>query len=76
MMKRLVVGMLDLASMVPVQMAAQSAEDRRMGRPLPVVAGLMLATAETHGLTLVTRNVSDCSGRGVAIFDPWTGGTP
>ena len=43
------------------------------GRPLPVVDGLLLATAGAHGVTLVTRNVSDCAGRGVPVLDPWTG---
>ncbi len=42
------------------------------GRPLPVIDGLLLATASVAGLTLVTRNVRDCMGRGVAVYDPWT----
>ncbi len=52
-----------------------TAEGRRAGRPLPVVDGLMLATAQTHGLTLVTRNMRDCSERGVTVLDPWAGVT-
>jgi toxin FitB len=44
-----------------------------MGRPLPVIDGLLLGTAEVAGLALATRNVSDCAGRGVPVFDPWTG---
>ena len=43
------------------------------GRPLPVIEGLLLATAHVFGLTLVTRNVSDCAERGVPVYDPWTG---
>lgn len=43
------------------------------GRPLPVVDGPLLATARVHGLTLVTRNVGDRAGRGVPMYDPWTG---
>jgi toxin FitB len=31
------------------------------------------ATALTHGLTLVTRNVADFRNAGVAIIDPWEG---
>ncbi len=49
------------------------AAGRAMGRPLPVVDGLMLATASRHDLVLVTRNVSDCAQRGVPVFDPFTG---
>src|SRR5262245_40507882 len=34
--------------------------------PPPVVDGLMAATAKVHRLTLVTRNVADVAGTGVA----------
>jgi len=42
------------------------------GDPLPVVDGLLAATARVHGLTLVTRNVADFAGTGVALLDPFT----
>jgi toxin FitB len=50
-----------------------SAEGRRSGRPLPVIDGLLLATAEVHGLTFVTRNERDCADRGVPLLNPWGG---
>ena len=40
-------------------------------RPLPVVDSLLAATAIVHGLTLVTRNLNDISGTGVACLDPF-----
>ena len=40
-------------------------------RTLPVVDGLMAATAIVHGLTLVTRNVRDVSGTGATVLDPF-----
>lgn len=49
------------------------AEGRDAGRRLPVIDGLLLATAQVHDLTLVTRNERDCSDRGVAVLNPWTG---
>jgi predicted nucleic acid-binding protein len=49
-----------------------AAEGRESGRELPVVDGLLLATAAVHGLTLVTRNDRDCSGRGVETLNPWS----
>ena len=49
------------------------AEGRRAGRPLPVIDGLLLATASAHRLTLVSRNVADVAQRGVPVFDPFTG---
>jgi toxin FitB len=48
-----------------------TAEGRRAGRELPVVDGLLLAAAAAHGLTFVTRNERDCSGRGVPILNPF-----
>jgi predicted nucleic acid-binding protein len=39
--------------------------------PLPVVDGLLAATAKVAGLTLATRNVADIEGTGVAIFNPF-----
>ncbi len=33
----------------------------------------ILATAKCHGLILVTRNVSNYAGRGVAVLNPFTG---
>jgi hypothetical protein len=41
------------------------------GRPLPVVDGLLAATARTHGLTLVTRNEADFAGVDIAILNPF-----
>lgn len=39
--------------------------------PLPVVDGLLAATARALGLTLVTRNVTDVEGTGVELLDPF-----
>lgn len=39
--------------------------------PLPVVDGLLAATARVLGLTLVTRNVADVEGTEVALLDPF-----
>ena len=33
--------------------------------------GLIAATALVHGMTVVTRNVSDFELTGVAVLDPW-----
>lgn len=39
--------------------------------PLPFIDGFLAATAKVHGLTLVTRNVSDVARTGVSILDPF-----
>jgi predicted nucleic acid-binding protein len=43
----------------------------RQGRPLTMVDSLLAATARTHGLTVVTRNVRDFETMGVEVFNPW-----
>jgi toxin FitB len=39
--------------------------------PIPVVDGLMAATARVHGLTLATRNVRDVARTGVSCVNPF-----
>ena len=40
-------------------------------RTLPVVDGLMAATAGVHGLTVVSRNAADFRRTGVPVLDPF-----
>jgi toxin FitB len=40
-------------------------------RPVPVIDGLLAATALTNGLTLVTRNDRDVAGLGATVFNPF-----
>ena len=40
-------------------------------RPIPVIDGLLAATAVTYGLTLVTRNLKDFGEFGIGISNPW-----
>jgi predicted nucleic acid-binding protein len=41
------------------------------GRPVPVIDGLLAATALHHNLTFVTRNVPDVHKTGVRALNPW-----
>ena len=41
------------------------------GRPLPAIDSLLAATALTHGLALVTRNVDDFPHPDLEIVNPW-----
>jgi predicted nucleic acid-binding protein len=43
----------------------------RAGPPVPAIDSLLAATAQAHGLTLVTRNVRDVADLGVATINPW-----
>lgn len=56
---------------VAVAWGVLTAEGDRSGRPLPVVDGLLLATARVYGLTLVTRNIGDTAERGVPVLSPY-----
>jgi toxin FitB len=46
-------------------------ESRRKGHLLPLLDGMMAATALTHGLTVATRNRHDFQQAGVKVFDPF-----
>jgi predicted nucleic acid-binding protein len=48
-----------------------AARGKRSGVTLAVVDGVLAATALEHGLTLVTRNVRDFVGLGLALLNPW-----
>jgi toxin FitB len=38
---------------------------------LPLIDGLLAATAKVHGLTLVTRDIRDIARTGVSVLDPF-----
>jgi predicted nucleic acid-binding protein len=63
--------MLAIDDAVALEWGRLAADGRRQGRELPAIDGLLLATAAAHGLTLVTRNLRDCEGRGVEVLNPW-----
>jgi toxin FitB len=48
------------------------ARSESMGRPIEARDGFIAATAEVHGLTLVTRNTSDFEPTLKSIINPWT----
>jgi hypothetical protein len=59
---------LDAAALhVWAQIAAHS---ELAGQPVPVMDGLLMATAQCHGLTVVTRNVQDFAPY-PQVFNPW-----
>lgn len=50
--------------------AQLSANAELAGTPLPVMDGLIMATAQCHGLTVVTRNVQDFA-HYPQVLNPW-----
>jgi predicted nucleic acid-binding protein len=51
--------------------AALVVELRRRGEPIPILDGMIAATALRHGLTIVTRNRRDFKRTGVKVLDPF-----
>ena len=48
-----------------------TAAARSNGIVLPVIDGLLAATALEHNLTFVTRDTGQIPSMGVAVFNPW-----
>lgn len=46
-------------------------DSKRKGRSLPLLDGMIAATALTHGLTVATRNTRDFQRAGVEVVDPF-----
>ena len=57
---------------LPVDRAVANAWGRlNASRPLPVIDGLLAATAKIHHMTLVTRNTAEIADLGVHILNPF-----
>lgn len=67
---------LDVDKDVAVRWGEISAAAGRVGRTVPVLDGLLAATAMTFGLTFVTRNTDHVLETGVRLLDPWETGFP
>lgn len=46
-------------------------QSKNKAHTLPAIDGLIAATAKTHGLTLVTRNIKDFIHASIQIINPW-----
>ena len=44
---------------------------RKLGRRMPVIDGLLAATALANGFSLATRNSADFEAAGVSLVNPW-----
>ena len=55
---------------VDTAVALRSAK-QHVHNPRPFRDGLIAATALVHGMTVVTRNLADFEGTGVAMLNPW-----
>ncbi len=62
---------LDIDQEVADRWGLLTAAARNNGIVLPVIDGLLAATALEHNLTLVTRDTGQIPSMGVAVFNPW-----
>ncbi|HEX6881563.1 MAG TPA: type II toxin-antitoxin system VapC family toxin, partial [Terriglobales bacterium] len=62
---------LDIDRSVADRWGALLAKSKVKGRPLPVIDGLLIATALDHNLTFVSRDTSGAIAAGVSVFNPW-----
>ncbi|MGH7630467.1 MAG: type II toxin-antitoxin system VapC family toxin [Gemmatimonadales bacterium] len=63
---------LPVCAEVALAWGSLTAVAQRQGRPLHVVDGLLLATAQVHGLAVVTRNADDFEQRGIPVENPYS----
>jgi toxin FitB len=62
---------LSIDAAIAHRWGALTAEARLKGITVSTIDGLLAATALKHDLALVTRNVKDFEGLGVALLNPW-----
>jgi predicted nucleic acid-binding protein len=62
---------LEIDEPVALEWGRIAARCETAGTPIPVIDGLIGATAIVHGLSIVTRNTSDIARTGAPIIDPW-----
>jgi toxin FitB len=56
----------------PITLPVATAWGRQQhAQPLPVIAGLLAATAKVNSLTIVTRNAKDFERTGVQVLNPF-----
>lgn len=63
---------LPVDAAVALEWGRLTAEGRRRGRKIPVPDALLVATALSRKLTIVTRNVRHCAGWGAHVINPWS----
>ena len=65
---------LDIDRHVADTWGAVMARGQKIGLTLGSMDAFVAATAEAHGLILVTRNVKDFERLGISLLDPWQPG--
>ena len=62
---------LDLDLEVSTKWGQIQGKAEQVGKPMPLIDGLIAATALSHDLIVVTRNTEDMEQSGVTLINPW-----
>jgi len=62
---------LDLTPTIAERWGRLMARSEARGRRIGLIDAFLAATAEVHGMTLVTRNVKDYKEAGTPVLCPW-----
>lgn len=65
---------LAITDVVTITWGKMRAQTQKNGSKIPVINGLMAATAEIHQLVFVTRNTKDVKITGALLYNPWETG--
>lgn len=71
LVKRFSGRILSVDAAVAARWGEIQARAEKLDRPMPVIDGLIAATAAVHSLAVVTRNGADMRQSGLEIIDPW-----
>jgi predicted nucleic acid-binding protein len=63
--------LLPISAAIADRWGSIAAGARRTGKALPVIDGLLAATALHHDLTIVSRNARDFANAQVQVLNPW-----
>lgn len=62
---------LDIDQRVALGWGVVMVRSQKAGHTIGTMDAFFAATAQAHGLTLVTRDVGDFKAAGIELFDPW-----
>jgi len=62
---------IDVGLSIAIAWGLLRARTRSAGHPMEGMDAFLAATAQVHGLTLVTRNTKDFERLGISLFNPW-----
>lgn len=62
---------IDLDIKIAATWGKIQAKSEAVGKPIPAIDGLIVATGITYELIIVTRNISDMENSGAILLNPW-----